>query len=110
MSDVDDFEGDFRTAAEANSRKAGELEDKLLAKIEEKLERMDAKELSSALQAVANMKARNIEKLRAGQAAPAAPADPADLIGSMVRRGYLKLSGPAAALGLEATGDEEEKE
>lgn len=111
MSDeTPDFESEFRTTAEANTRKAGELEEKLLEQIETKLEggRMEPKDLSSALQAVANMKARNVEKLRAGEPAKDKTPDPGELLGSMVRRGYLKLSGPAAALGLEVAGDEEE--
>jgi hypothetical protein len=106
-SDDPNFESDFRTAAEANTRKAGELEAKLLEKIEGRLDSMDGKEAASALQAVANMKARNVEKLRAGERAPDKVDDPAELLGSMVRKGYLKLSGPAAALGLEANDDDQ---
>lgn len=100
MTDTDEknFDDDFRTAAEANARKAAELEEKLLAKIEGKLDTMDAKEASTALQAVANMKTRNVEKLRSMSAPAPTGLTPLEELMAMAKKGYIKFTGDAAML------------
>lgn len=100
-----DFEHDFRTAAERNARKAAELEEKLLKKIEDRLDKMDDREAASALRAVADMKAKNIEKLRGGDKPPETEDDALETLAGMAKKGYIKFVGGNEHL----TGDDEEK-